>query len=972
MRPQSVLKFGLSVLVWTCVHARADVLDPLKMVVGDEKQNDLKALKTEMLVTNAESKALAQLNMLLKKYKGTPLEADLRLRLAELYMRRSKTERFFEMNRSSSSTLVRFLPPAAKTASSKSAIHSAIDVYEKIARDFPRYAKIDLVYFNNAFARQQIGQQVEAERLYTLVIQRYPNSPLIAECHLATGEIEFDRHKFDVALEHFVAIQQFPNSKVYPYGIYKGAWSLYNLKRNQEALKGLEKVVAYGKMVEEKGMDARLDLRKEALADMTIFFEDVMTAANAYTYFMAQAKKEEVASLLLRLSELYQRHSRHEDRKVLLLDFIRKLADVDELPEAYDALVHNYEDMRNRPEAVSALKSFDNVCDHRTDKPELAKKCVQLISETTLSLGGKWLRTWKKNQTYTEFADAAEKAFEIYLRRASPSHDKSESRYAYAELLFQRKKFREASAQYEIVANEMIKEPMGHDAAYAGLLSLEKAVGEKWSSQDEAHFKMSANFYVNHFPKGKYRLDVEFKVALIAYEKERYDDAAPIFLRLGREFSGQEKGLRAQDLYLDILNIKKDYAGLKSYSSGLLKGAKDTTRVVKLQKIYRESYFIEIQKMEEKGDLIHATVEYKKFAKDNMASDLAHKAWWNAMALEYKAANYSAAAASAESYYDLFPKTTQALEALLKAAETYESMGQLAPAARVLLKLAAVDLKNALKWKTLAADFLALSHDMVAAMKLYQELRAQKEDMKTASYAQDKILIMQKQTLTPAEYWRVLEGIAKGHLQPQASLAKAELVERTFKSGEANKAFAEAKDVLNMGETAALSAKARARLIQAQVLEDEFVKSSVKAKVDRLALVLAIKTEKLEKAQAGYQAVIRYGDPKTTVFALTRLAACYTHFVQALKTMPAPEGMSPAEDEQFRGEVRRLSIPLEEKGVDTIAQALDAAKKMKLYDGTVARLQAELDQMNMKNHDRLSVEFQKPAIALPKVAGMAP
>jgi len=175
---------------------------------------------------------------------------------------------------------------------------------------------------------------------------------------------------------------------------------------------------------------------------------------------------------------------------------------------------------------------------------------------------------------------------------------------------------------------------------------------------------------------------------------------------------------------------------------------------------------------------------------------------------------------------------------------------------------------------------------------------------------------------------------------------------------------------LNMGETAALSAKARARLVQAQILEDEFVKSSVKAKVDRLALVLAIKTEKLEKAQAGYQSVIRFGDPKTTIVALSRLAACYTHFVHALKTMPAPEGMSAEEDEQFRAEVRRLSIPLEEKGVDTIVQALDAAKKMKLYDGTVARLQAELDQMNMKKANGLYVEFQRPALALPKIAGV--
>ena len=65
---------------------------------------------------------------------------------------------------------------------------------------------------------------------------------------------------------------------------------------------------------------------------------------------------------------------------------------------------------------------------------------------------------------------------------------------------------------------------------------------------------------------------------------------------------------------------------------------------------------------------------------------------------------------------------------------------------------------------------------------------------------------------------------------------------------------------------------ARARFVQARVLEDEYRKQSVKAKMERVGIVLAIKTEKLEKAQKAFQSAIRYGDSPTSVKALANLA----------------------------------------------------------------------------------------------------
>ena len=105
---------------------------------------------------------------------------------------------------------------------------------------------------------------------------------------------------------------------VYPYGLYKGAWSMYNLRDASGGLKSLEEVIQYGRFVRDQGIDSRLDLRKEALQDMALFFEDVYPSEEGLSYFEKQADELDVAPVILKLSSLYMRHSRHKDNTIVL------------------------------------------------------------------------------------------------------------------------------------------------------------------------------------------------------------------------------------------------------------------------------------------------------------------------------------------------------------------------------------------------------------------------------------------------------------------------------------------------------------------------------------------------------------------------------------------------------------------------------------------------------------------------------
>jgi len=971
-------------------------LTDLKYRANDETGNEMRALKAEVFIAAQEDKAIEQVNKLLKKYKGTALEADLLLRLGELYMRRSKTDRFLEVHRNSE-VLVTFAPKIVKNAGSRQQILKAVKIYDEIERRFPRYEKLDIVVFNNAFSNQQINEFKKAEIKYSRLVREFPHSNLLPDGHLALGEISFNRRDFKKALAHFQAIRQYPDSLVYPYGLYKAGWTQYNLRNAEAGLKELEDVIRYGKFVREQGIDARLDLRREALIDMTLFYSDFRLAKDAYAYFEKQSSELDISPVILRLAELYKRHSRHQDIKVILSEFIKRKPTSGHIPMAYVELMDASDKLKKPKDVVTLLENFNGLCSVKSawarsqtaeslvskDSPlsgfiedddknvTPAFLCNRVFSKMALGYANKWLKQWQRDNKQIELADATEKSFSLYLASEGETADSARARFVYSELLFKREKFRLASANYEIAGRLAKEKAMAHDSRYFAIFSLEKAVKDKWSDKDEALFRRLANEYITKNVDGKYVMDVEFKMAFIAYEKARYDEAAPLFLKLGTRFANHDRGLKAQDLYLDILNIKKDFATLRDYSVSLRNQTKDEARKEKLNKIYEEAYFLIVQSYEQKGDWKTAVGQYQSFAENNPKSSLAQKALWNAIQLQYKGGDLTGGAMAAIAYSNRFPKTKESVDALMKAAQTYESMGQLRQAANVLETLASMDNEQREKWLILAADFYVLSSDITKAKPLYESLRSSREG-NTGFRSLEQLELISRSGSNIKLRETLLKDLQNTGRQPQASLASLYFVEQAYEAKKYDEAFALAKKVIAQEKSgAARAALAGARFVQAKILANEFKSQSVKSQLERVQVVLTLKTEKLSKAQIAFQSAANYGDPKITVAAYRELADCYLHYSEAIMGMPVPKGLPVEEADAFKSEMQKLAIPMEEKGIDTKLMAYQSAKELGAADQVVMDLQNELKKLNQQVvRDTSQVRIQPALMVLPRLEGV--
>jgi hypothetical protein len=162
------------------------------------------------------------------------------------------------------------------------------------------------------------------------------------------------------------------------------------------------------------------------------------------------------------------------------------------------------------------------------------------------------------------------------------------------------------------------------------------------------------------------------------------------------------------------------------------------------------------------------------------------------------------------------------------------------------------------------------------------------------------------------DYQKLQEKTLAINMEPYATQILTERAEKLLISGKQTPAFDAAKKI--MARNIPSEEKAPARLIQAQVLEAELIQQSVKAKMDKFAVVLGLKTEKLDKAQTAYlNAMTLSKDEKVVRKALAGLDRCYTNYIDSLQNMPMPGGLTPDEKETLKGELAKITTPIKGK-----------------------------------------------------------
>lgn len=894
------------------------LLPEVKLNSDNEDKNQETAFKSEVLITKAENKAIESLTQILKKKKGAPDEADLNYRLAEMYMRRAKSGRFFDLSDKSDSKLNKLGMINQKSIES---LKSAISIYNKIEAEFPKYKGMDAVLFNNALAHLQTKQLERSKDLYNKLISQHPKSSLIPDALLEVGEIYYNQQNFTTALEKFEKIDSYPQSKAYPYGLYKSAWCLYNLKQTDA---GVQKLLSVVKNNPADSTDQKkYNLRKEALRDLTLFVGESVPPQELFSFFQRITTENELGEVIINLAGLYESHSRYKEISIFVKEFIDKYPQNLHAAKSYSKLIETNETLKDRNTVINYMKKMGEFC-----RTEINPECKTEFRKVSLEISKKWWDIWLKNKKHTEFSKLTEQAFEILLSQEDISLPDSVSRYAYAELLFQQEKFESAGANYEEVSqNKKLDKTKQHDALYGALFSLEKQMNASSKSDDVLLVEKQKNLaqrYITEFPNGEHVESLQFKLGFIAYKQQDYDLSLKSLTPFAKSAKNKELKTKAEDIILDIYNIKKDYVNIQKFAELALVKTTDDSRKKSLSTLVEEANYSQIQTDSATLDAQKRIMLLKQFSTKHKNSKLSQDALWQSVSLAYSNGFDVQGADLSQQYASQFPNDKRNLDATKEALKAYIEAGQLKKAVLTSRELAKLEPNKAQAHLELSCDLLRVNSQLPEARGCYKALFDQADKSRKTELL-SKLMKSFGDRKNLVELQSIENQITKDNIEPYATqiiIAKAQKLL-------AEKKYTEAFGLSMKANSRPVDAdiRAEARLIQAQVLEKEFVSQSVKAQESKFAVVLGLKTEKLDKAFTAYSTSIKMSKSDLIqAQGLQGIDRLYAHFIESVSNMPIPQSLTVEEQKGLRDELIKMTMPFQSKRTDNLSKLRAVSK----------------------------------------------
>jgi len=188
----------------------ADSQEPLTLKSLKERSVDVKI--TEAAPVSTAEKLEAYKDYLELDTGDTLLEAEALRRQADLYMELGED---------------RYIREGGNLRDDPNH-YKAIDIYNRIRRDYPDYARMELVIYQLSKAYENTAQQDEVLEVLDVFVVGYPDSRYFDEAEFRRGEILFmNKDYFGAEAAYAKVLAIGPSSRFYDQSLYKHGWSAF-------------------------------------------------------------------------------------------------------------------------------------------------------------------------------------------------------------------------------------------------------------------------------------------------------------------------------------------------------------------------------------------------------------------------------------------------------------------------------------------------------------------------------------------------------------------------------------------------------------------------------------------------------------------------------------------------------------------------------------------------------------------------
>jgi tetratricopeptide (TPR) repeat protein len=619
-------------------------------------------------VENLTDQSIQQLYGLTQKFRSSSRRGELWLRLAELYVEKSRlvesriqaqyqtvSEEAIKQNRQ---------PPPINLKPALEYNLKAIQLYEWFLRDFPKDPKVDKALFFLGYNNFEVGQVEKGKNYYQQLTKNYPGSQYILESHFALGEFYFENEKWREALPYYQKVAGEESSPLQAFALYKLAWSQYKTNQAKPALANLERVIAMGRRkAAQDGESAgvsRIRLGNEAMKDLVQFYGMTGEHTNAKQYFERLAGEAAAEKMVEQLAYYYIDSGQREAARNLFNSIVKQSPTN---PKAYDyqyQLVQLYlavgDNANFKKELFVWIENYGPTstwAKANAKDTELLEKSAQLMESTLRNYVLQAHQTAQNSKTETS-RKLAKEGYEAYFNFFKTGPNQDEMRFFYGELLYEVEEYSKAAASYAWLLENSTSGKYREKASLNSLLSLEKEL----PSPEEIkkiigntiqpiefdikikRFETISLKYFAEYPKGENVLAIKYRLGSLYYYYNQFDKAVNVFWDVIKENPKSQYAEYSSNLILDVYNLKKDYAGLDKAADELLKMPNIGSGKLgeQIRSVKERSAFKQAQDSQGTNDLVKAAQNFEEFAKNNPKSPLAITAIFNA-AVNYEKGN---------------------------------------------------------------------------------------------------------------------------------------------------------------------------------------------------------------------------------------------------------------------------------------------------------------------------------------------
>ncbi|MES3036551.1 MAG: tetratricopeptide repeat protein [Bdellovibrionota bacterium] len=945
---------------------------------------------------------IKELYKLTQRFKNSNNRGELWLRLAELYVEKStlidnrKQDEYdaklkaFETGKSKEK-------PVYNMEEAKDYNRKSIQLYEWFERDFPKDQRIAQALFFLGFNHFELGNTAKGAEYYDRLTKQYPSSPFVLEAHFALAEYYFENEKWTDAYKEYAPLIKAKNHRLNSFALYKGAWCLYRLGKFSQALKYLEYIIkssgatgtqsAGGKKVVNRGR-----LENEALRDIIVFYAAQGDPNKAADYFRSITGKANVSDHLEKLAYYY---SDKGNRDAAHDVFTMLIAQDPTNPKAFEfqyQIVQNYFYSKNSPQFKENLYKW--VKDYGTSGAwHKANEGNKELIANSFKLRETTLRNWTLQQHQTAQNSRAAfsqgqalEGYHLYMQEFSTAATAADMHFYYGELLYDLKKYDEASDNYKWVVDNAPKSPFHAKAAQNLLHAAEKGIPDDAELAKRVgnrtdplplepaveKFIAAGAWYIEKFPNGDKRAEIQFRIGRLYYQHNRFDEAEKVFKEITQKYPKTKFADYSANLLLDIYNLRKDYIGLEKTGAELLAipGFAESKTGQEVKGVLEKASFRKAQELEGQKNYAEAAKQFEIFSVQNNKSDLATTAMFNAGVNYERAGNNGAAIAVYNKLLNTPGPQAESQKPKIRRflAKLYQDAGLFDQSAEMYKKAAEENPKDPLATNFIfnsAVMFEATGKDKKAIMaynEFIKKNRKHSENM-DALYSMAQLYRKNEQnTMALNTFKEFLEGNPPRSAKTvEANYRISEIMQRrNVKEADEwrektlvahRRVSADAKS-----ETAQFPAKIKLREARATLAEYQAVR--IPNDPNKQKRAVDTKIQLLSKLNKNLNDVIKYDSAEEIVAALTLLGDSNQHMVDAIQRTAMPSGLTPEQKVQYTEGLKKITDPFQNKAREAYQLALARANELDIYNEDYEKARSYLSRFDPSIHrgDELSFE----------------